>query len=321
MDFEAKRSFRPKQNNRDPRRVAVLVLGTLATVFALSCVVFLTPKRDFTNYASPAATEDLPPYWGWLESNSATASPANTNSRPVFAYSVIPGGVGSSAELKLALKRDPIAASHYAGFRAQAARPVRLAQARQVYVSYRIGSQIFWTSKRVTLRAGETLLSDGTHLVRGRCGNRISSNPVRPTAAAEPPEPALNAPALPSARVETANRPPAAPIWSEHATPLLLASAPAPPPPGNIPFVAPRPPVPCCGGRAEPHTPVPTATPPVPPPPVIPQPEPGPPPLEPSRPSPPLPDAPPVATPEPQTLELIVVGLLGALVGMKLRRA
>src|SRR5690242_20581611 len=37
--------------------------------------------------------------------------------RPVYPYSIIPGGAWSQPELRSALSRDPVAAEHYKGFR------------------------------------------------------------------------------------------------------------------------------------------------------------------------------------------------------------
>ncbi|HWD98996.1 MAG TPA: hypothetical protein VG345_08165, partial [Bryobacteraceae bacterium] len=42
-------------------------------------------------------------------------------------------------------------------------------------------------SKRYGRRAGEAVLTDGVHLIRGRCGNRLSSNPKEPTRFIDPP--------------------------------------------------------------------------------------------------------------------------------------
>jgi len=62
------------------------------------------------------------------------------------------------------------------------------------YVSYRWGEKIYWTSKKLTLRAGETVYTDGTHIVRGRCLNCYSALPMLPIRPHEPTEKALDAP-------------------------------------------------------------------------------------------------------------------------------
>ena len=59
---------------------------------------------------------------------------------------------------------------------------------RDVYMSYRIGQEIFWTKHKMRLREGETILTDGVHHIRARCGNCIAFAPMEPTADDEPGE-------------------------------------------------------------------------------------------------------------------------------------
>ena len=319
MKSETQGSFATNGTIRGQRQAVILVLGLLVAVLILAGAVYFVPKGDVANTSVRAIAAELPPYWAWLEGIDAEPAELRDSGRPVYAYSVIPGGVMNGKELELALAHDPVAASHYSGFRPKLARPVRLDRTRQVYVSYRLGSRIYWTSKKVTLRVGETLLTDGTHLVRGRCGNRISEGPLRPVAPAEPSEPALNAPAVPRDPVELTNLPAPPPVWMENPRPFLSVMAPisTSPESGTVPLLPPFPFVPCCGGGVSPHVP---ATPPVPPrvPPALPS---VPPPTEPWQPpTPPGPPPPPVATPEPHSLELLVVGLAILLVLVRLRR-
>jgi PEP-CTERM motif len=114
--------------------------------------------------------------------------------RTLYPYSVIPGGVESAAELKSAIAHDPVVARHYAGFDVAKTHVIRLDQDRMEYVSYRLGDRVFWTNRELTIRKGETLITDGTHEARTRCGNRLSENAVGPTSAAQPSAQALNSP-------------------------------------------------------------------------------------------------------------------------------
>jgi hypothetical protein len=95
-------------------------------------------------------------------------------SGPVYRHSVIPGGVHGAAGLASSLARDPVASVHYANFDVARASLVKVGKSRLVHVSYRIGDKIYWTKNTVRLAAGEELLTDGIHLVRSRCGNRIA---------------------------------------------------------------------------------------------------------------------------------------------------
>ena len=112
----------------------------------------------------------------------------------VFPYSVIPGGIRSGQELAEAARRDALVAQHYAGFQLGAARVIRLKKDRRAYVSYRLGGQIFWTKHKVTLRAGETLVTDGKNVARGRCGNRVSDAPNLPVSPKEPGDQTMSRP-------------------------------------------------------------------------------------------------------------------------------
>jgi len=113
--------------------------------------------------------------------------------RPLFPYSVIPGGVESAQELKNAVERDPVVAGHYAGFDLAKLRIIRLGQDRMAYVSYRLGDRVYWTNRKLKLPKGETLITDGSHEARTRCGNRLSSAASEPVSPHEPAAEAMEA--------------------------------------------------------------------------------------------------------------------------------
>jgi hypothetical protein len=118
--------------------------------------------------------------------------------RPVYPYSVVPGGVRDARELKWAAQHDPVVASHYAGFDYDHARVVRLLLARAAYVSYRIGNNLYWTRHRVKLKKGETVITDGKIIVRSRCANRVEELPQQATSSSEPPAVKFDEPLLPA---------------------------------------------------------------------------------------------------------------------------
>jgi hypothetical protein len=111
--------------------------------------------------------------------------------RPLFHYSIIPGGVETPRELQNAIAHDPVVAAHYAGFNLSKTCLTHLDHDRSVYVSYRVGEKVFWTKKPLKLAKGETLITDGAHMARTRCGNRISESPMEPISPAEPQPEAL----------------------------------------------------------------------------------------------------------------------------------
>lgn len=105
---------------------------------------------------------------------------ADLSSRPVFPFSVVPGGTLAPQEAKARAAADPVVRQHYAGIQFNKLKPFRLTQPASGYVSFRVGNRIFWTAQRLYLKPGELVLSDGAQLIRGRCGNRISPDPQLP---------------------------------------------------------------------------------------------------------------------------------------------
>ena len=110
-------------------------------------------------------------------------------SRPVYPFSVVPGGVQDVNELKWVAEHDPIVGAHYAGFNYDRAQVVRLTLARTVYVSYRIGNHIYWSRRRIKLKRGEKLITDGRITARTRCANRVEEAPQQQQAEATEPAP------------------------------------------------------------------------------------------------------------------------------------
>lgn len=199
----------------------------------------------------------------------------------LYPYSVIPGGIRSAQELRIAIAHDPVIAGLYAHFDVSRARVVRLTKNREVYVSYRLGDRIYWTKKRILLRAGETVITDGKHEARTRCGNRISETPVQPVFQNEPKGAATDAPPeIPLFADNSATLPPL-PLDSYPVDPGVpaLPAFPSPPSQPQV-YNIPPPDFPIIGG--------------------------GPPSFPNVIPPPP----PPVSTPEPRALSMLGLGLL-----------
>jgi hypothetical protein len=122
-----------------------------------------------------------------LLANEEQAFIPRAEARPVYPYSVVPGGIEDARELKWVAEHDPVVAAHYAGFDYDHARVVRLVLARTAYVSYRIGGRVYWTRRRVTLHKGEKVVTDGKMTARARCANRIEEVPQKAISSSEPP--------------------------------------------------------------------------------------------------------------------------------------
>jgi PEP-CTERM motif len=166
-------------------RIALLV----ACVPVLLALPFIGRYTKLHHPGESARLSSLP-----SEARSASPVDSKVDLRPLYPYSVIPGGAYSAQELRNAIERDPVVAHHYAGFDLAKVRIIRLDRDRMEYVSYRLGDRIFWTNHELRLHKGEALITDGTRLARTRCGNRLSDHAVEPTSAAQPSTNALNSP-------------------------------------------------------------------------------------------------------------------------------
>jgi hypothetical protein len=211
------------------RKTLCYCLGSamVLTLAGFVAVLTLTPEVKHNDESKGVSVETFraPAIFPLsFQSSIPTAGYANHESsyRPIYPYSVIPGGIRSIKELKNAIAHDPLVKAHYRGFDLAKARIVRVTKDRAVHLSYRRGSGIYWTTKRITLFKGETLITDGKNASRTRCGNRISDPPVTPSSPDEPPPAVFDEPVVP---------PPAAPFVPPFDSPL------APPPGGSVPIV------------------------------------------------------------------------------------
>jgi len=113
--------------------------------------------------------------------------------RKVYPYSIVPGGAENLHQAKWAMA-DPSVKANYANIDLNNLKQVKLKENLKGYVSYRWGDKIYWTKKALTLRAGETVFTDGTHIVRGRCLNCYSALPMLPIRPTEPTEKTMDVP-------------------------------------------------------------------------------------------------------------------------------
>jgi hypothetical protein len=100
--------------------------------------------------------------------------------RKIYRYSVVPGGVYSTAEFERARRMDPVVAAHYAEFGPKVSL-TKLTKDMYVYVSYRKANRVYWSTKKHKVCEGETVVTDGKNMARSRCGNRLSFVPYHPS--------------------------------------------------------------------------------------------------------------------------------------------
>jgi hypothetical protein len=162
-------------------------VATLAAIILAFLPVSPAHRNQASRDTGAYAAVGLSP-WSNFPGVPEKAEPAEGS---LFPFSVIPGGVRSAEELGNAIAQDPVVAEHYAGFDLSKTHTERAGESRLVYVSYRMGNSVFWTKRPLKIAKGETLITDGSHEARTRCGNRLSSTPVTPVSPEEPTEEAM----------------------------------------------------------------------------------------------------------------------------------
>ncbi len=272
-EMQVGRQLRVRLRRRFSVGFLVVVAGVALTSWLLTRSAFKGPDSIPEPASSDLQSRD--PFLGArLEDFRLQGSGPSSPRRLVYPYSVIPGGVQSGSDLKDAVKHDPVVANHYSDFQVARAMVVRVEKEKAAYVSYRLGDHVFWTKRKFFLHPGETLITDGVHIARGRCGNRVSETPSNNISPNEPTPEALETPLDPV-------------MLHGLDQPLLMALTPPPAtdinpieknriPPGGSFFIPPIVPI-SGGGGPHNHTPPPgpPIIPPPPPPPVTPTPEPG----------------------------------------------
>jgi hypothetical protein len=235
------------RSKRQTRSIPFAIAMIAVTAVSLLCVAAIL------HYG-----RKLPSRIARLDRSDQPASDARTVARPVYRYSVLPGGAYGVAELKRKLTWDATAARHYQPFQLERVRSVGANFASPVYVSYRKGNQIYWTRNPIRIAAG--------------CGNRISMTPEVPVAHVDPPPEIIDVPQYyefpPVALPETpgltgtinppatvASSPPGSPPGGLLIVPPILPSVASKHTPGGGIPGSPGPPVPVNGGPGNPGTP------------------------------------------------------------------
>lgn len=173
---------------RDLRRLEIL--GFVVLAIGICGMVLISATS-----AGRGAAEPMPLYVTPAPAPpSSTAISVSTEShlRFYYQYSVIPGGVQSADELREAVADDAVVADHYADFGLKHVNFVTLGRDQAFYVSYRLPTGVYWTSRPMLLHRGEKLVTDGFNLARVRCGNRLSEVPLAPISPIQPAPEEMN---------------------------------------------------------------------------------------------------------------------------------
>jgi len=173
----------PHHRRRRRRSSSRRQLLWLAVALCIAGVSVATTAQRVRQHRIATAPEPAQDVWGF---DDIADSPAAQPARPVYRYSVVPGGVYSATELSEAIKRDPVVDAVYRTVSERGVRSETVPANRLAYMSYRIGDQIYWSKHQIALHRGEAILTDGVTTIRGRCGNGISLDPMLPTSEEEP---------------------------------------------------------------------------------------------------------------------------------------
>lgn len=193
--------------------------------------------------------------------------------RPVVPFSIVPGGVRSPKEIEDSMIADPVARKLYANIRLRSLVVTRLTKAQDLYAAFRIGDEVHWTKRKLHIPAGELILTDGSNIIRARCGNLLASELPLPKPKEAPFEPpvivfdigipplfpgvvAIPAKPAPTSGVMIAKTEPAEPLSESMTAPPTpkVSTPPSDPPTYWPPMVVP--PTYCCATpRHDVHTP------------------------------------------------------------------
>src|ERR1700688_224036 len=165
-------SFLRRSSGRRYFSIAFLTLCTL-TIFWAS----LNAHRS-TNELLTTAEVATAPIWPL----SSAVEHFEKDHRVIFPYSIIPGGAESQQELRQAVTKDPVVARHYSDFDLARVRRITLSAPQSMYVSYRIGNDVFWTKTQIDAAEGRDAVdgwaSNGPNSLR-KSGFRSSKQTPR----------------------------------------------------------------------------------------------------------------------------------------------
>ena len=189
MSHQGRSVHRRRRHRSHFRQISLTVLALVLVGFTawriLSTLQQSSSSMDALR-SSDSSLADSSTDLASLARNSFSSAPSSQSGR-VYPYSVVPGGVRSPEDLHQATLRDRVVGKHFSGFDFHRAKVVELGEPRLVYLSYRIGNKVFWTKKKVPLRKGEKLVTDGVISARTRCANQVSATPQNAVSAEEPP--------------------------------------------------------------------------------------------------------------------------------------
>ncbi len=189
----------PRRTRSSPRATLALILAALALVLALVALVLTAlTLREVRRARPPEPTptvsqEDLDAFWREQVAAGTLEPEVPAPEAPWYGlcarYSI-----RSPEDFRATVASDPLLRERFAAFDWDRARLVSIPSETLVHVSYRKDGQIAWTRRKLRLRRGERVITDGAVTVRTYCCNEIVDAPMRPTRVDEPSPAALQPP-------------------------------------------------------------------------------------------------------------------------------
>ncbi len=173
--------FKRRESRRFIVRRRMRWLAALVLVLALPCAVdwFVSPRHHAAasmqsissgNSGVDAHSDPLLASKGILP----FAVQAEPSREVVNPFPVMPGGIQCIEELKNSTAKDPVVSPHYAAFWLANARIVQLDRERAIHYSSRRGDQIYWKQRELLLAKDEIPIADRAQTVLIHCGSPIA---------------------------------------------------------------------------------------------------------------------------------------------------
>ena len=189
----------PRRSRSSPRATLALILAVVALVLALAAIVLTAlTLRELRRARPPEPTptvsqEELDSFWQEQVEAGALEPGRPAPERPWYGLCA-KYSIRSPEDFRATVESDPLLRERFAAFDWENARLVSIPSETLVHVSYRKDGQIAWTRRKLKLRAGEKVITDGAVTVRTYCCNEIVDAPMRPTRVDEPSPRALQPP-------------------------------------------------------------------------------------------------------------------------------
>jgi hypothetical protein len=182
--------------SKSRKRRLVIPIFIFTTIFLLISVAAVQmPSLDeviesVSNFSYNVSALDI------LEPHEKRVEKPQTSGKPWFGLCKVAYAATTVKEFRAQVEADPQLSLHYRDFDWENAEVILTNEDLEKNVSYKKRSMILWTQKKITIKKGEILITDGKIVVRTYCCNQIADWPRGAVEAFEPPERFLSPPVM-----------------------------------------------------------------------------------------------------------------------------